>query len=265
MGFKESTETRLRRKLNWLLNRSVRIGKAITVLKEWESRGWEPILFGGVVRDLCILGSRQYPRDIDIVLGNAGTDEVIEEFLGADYRKNRFGGLHLNVARWSFDVWPLAKTWAFTTDASLLPSVENLPKTTFLDVEAIAVTLSGPNRIGHIYSSGFFRSVNERCIDINYAQNPFPSLAAIRSITIACKLNFQISRRLAEYIVSTVSETGMRALVDAQDQHYQKVMFRETDIEEIFRYFVTQLESHERKRVSLPDRYWPRQLELWRN
>ena len=265
MGSSESVETRLRRRLNWLLNRSVRIGTAITVLKDWESRGWAPILFGGVVRDFCILGSRRYPRDIDVVLGNAGTDDVIRELAGAEYRLNRFGGLHLNVARWSFDVWPLSKTWAFTTDASLPPSAENLPRTTFLDVEAVAVTLNGPNRIGQIYSSGFFRSVTERCININYVKNPFPPLAAIRAILIAYKLRFQISRQLAEYISMTVSQSGITALVDAQDQHYRKVVFRETDIAEILEYFVIQLASKDRTRLSLPERYWPWQLELWRH
>jgi hypothetical protein len=243
----------------------VGIGTAITVLKDWESRGWAPVLFGGVVRDLFVLGSRRYPRDIDVVLSNAGTDEVIGEFSGEDYRQNRFGGLHLNVARWSFDVWPLSKTWAFTTDASLSPSAENLPKTTFLDVEAIAVTLDGPNKIGQIYSNGFFRSVMERSIDINYARNPYPSLAAIRSIMTAYKLHFQISRRLAEYITLTISEAGIRSLVDAQEQHYRRVLFREADIGEIFKHFVNQLASDDRPRVNLPERYWPRQLGLWRD
>src|ERR1035438_5605030 len=100
MGYREPAEESLRRRLNRLLKRSGRVGSAITILKDWENRGWAPVLFGGVVRDLFILGSHRYPRDIDVVLGNAGTDEVIREFSGADYRLNRFGGLHLNVARW---------------------------------------------------------------------------------------------------------------------------------------------------------------------
>lgn len=111
MANKSPLERSVRSKLSRFLTRPGKVASAMSVLKDWEERGWGPILFGGVVRDLIVLGGKYYPRDVDVVLQNATTEELINEFQTREYKLNRFGGLHLNVNRWAFDVWPLEKTW----------------------------------------------------------------------------------------------------------------------------------------------------------
>jgi len=263
MGSATHLEILLRKKLSRFLVRRGQIGAAVSVLKSWEELGWGPVLFGGVIRDLLIFGGRHYPRDVDVVLRSAGTAALENELSHFEHRRNRFGGFHLNVSRWSFDVWQLERTWAFSHDVLLSPAVENLPKTTFLDVEAIAVTLSGPNRVGRIYSNGFFEAVERRCIDINYRANPYPALSAIRAIVTACKLRYRISAKLADYFVQTVHDQGPAALVDAQEQHYQKVLFRATDVVHLQTHFLSALGTQSNSVIPLPDAYHPTQLSLW--
>jgi hypothetical protein len=255
-------ESRLRKKLLRLL-RSPQQSWAASIVNKWEERGWGPILFGGLIRDLMVFGIRRYPRDVDVVLSNATTDQLLNEDSFQDFKLNRFGGVHVNINRWSFDVWPLDKTWRFTVDDSLIATPANLPRTTFLDVEAIAVTLNGPHRIGRIYSVGFFQAIKKQCIDINYEENPFPSLCAVRSIIIAWKLNYRLSRKLACYFVDVVAEQGAPELVFAQDRHYQKVLLRESDISDLKNYFEQACDSVDQDQITLPNKYDPKQLEFW--
>jgi len=263
MAKKSPLERSVRSKLSRFLTRPGKVASAMSVLKDWEERGWGPILFGGVVRDLIVLGGKYYPRDVDVVLQNATTEELINEFQTREYKLNRFGGLHLNVNRWAFDVWPLEKTWGFTHDQSILPIPVNLPKTTFLDVEAVAVTLNGPTRVGDIYSNGFFQAVENRCVGINYINNPFPALCAVRAVITACKLRFRISAELARYFMRVAKECGTSELVYAQEHHYSKVIFRAPEIKQLEDHFMRALDADESSVIPLPDSYHPTQLRLW--
>jgi hypothetical protein len=263
MANKSPLEFGLRRKLSRLLKQPGEMGAAVAVLKGWERNGMAPILFGGVLRDLVVLGRRHYPRDVDVVLGRGTTQDILNDFSEHQYRLNRFGGVHLSLNRWAFDVWPLERTWAFTHDSSLVPTASNLPKTTFLDVEAIAVTFNGPDRIGQITSYGFFEAIEKRSIGINYRHNPFPGLSAIRTLITACKLQFSISTELARYFVDVVADRGVAELVRAQESHYSKVIFRDSELERLTEYFTHEIHKSPDGEVSLPDRYQPKQLLLW--
>lgn len=260
---KSPLEVRLRRKLSRLLARPGEMAAAVDVLKGWQERGVAPILFGGVLRDLVVLGRRHYPRDVDVVLQRGTTEGILNDFSERQFRLNRFGGVHLTLNRWAFDVWPLEKTWAFTQNRSLAPTAGNLPKTTFLDVEAIAVTLKAPDRVGQIISNGFFEAIERRRIGINYRDNPFPGLSAVRALVTASKLQFAISVDLARYFVNAVEGLGVRELIYAQEQHYGKVWFRGSDLEVLRDYFSREAATDQQESVSLPARYQPTQLRLW--
>jgi len=263
MAEKMSSETRLRKQLARLLAKPSKMSTAISVLKTWQRRGWGPILFGGVVRDLVVLGRRHFPRDVDVVLANVRIEELIEDLVPHEYRLNRFGGLHAIVNRWSFDVWPLERTWAFTHDPNLMSSAENLPKTTFLNIEAVAVTFSTSERIGKIYSHGFFEGIERKCIAINYRDNPYPALSAIRAVMTAVKLRYRISADLADYFVQVVNYAGASELVTAQEHHYQKVVFRKADVEALKDHFARELDHTSATEIELPHRYQPTQLSFW--
>lgn len=69
-----------------------------------QSKGWRPILFGGFLRDVMVLGPKKWPRDIDIVVGLQTTDELEQELVGVHHHRNRFGGLRCEIEKWNCDV-----------------------------------------------------------------------------------------------------------------------------------------------------------------
>jgi len=263
MGELHQEEARLRDKLNRFLGKPGRMRVAAETLKAWDSLDWGPILFGGVIRDFVVLGRRRYPRDVDIVLQRGDIDVVTSRFAANEYHLNRFGGLHLNIQRWAFDVWLLERTWAFTVDANLRPTAGELPKTTFLNAEAVAVTIE-QGRVSEIYSNGFFECIASRRIDINYEPNPFPALNAVRAILTAHKLAFAISPRLATYYLNTLATHGTNSMIDAQEKHYQRVVLDAKalmDIEHHLRVAISKVQLE--GRVYLPAYMHPEQLQLW--
>src|SRR5438552_3201470 len=134
-------------------------------------------VFGGALRDLMLRRRRSLPRDLDIVVEDLRSP-VFDRLFGPHIRrKTRFGGYHLSVHGWKFDLWPLAETWAFREGFVHDIAFENLPKTTFLNIEAIAVRLDTRRfRAREVYASGFFEALLEKKIEINLEENPFPTL-----------------------------------------------------------------------------------------
>ncbi len=43
-----------------------------------------------------------------------------------------------------------------------------------------------------LFECGFFEALQSRVLDINYEENPYPALAAVRSIVTATKLRYSL-------------------------------------------------------------------------
>jgi hypothetical protein len=69
----------------------------------------------------------------------APIEALRERFLRLASGESRFGGLRLRRMEWQCDVWPLELTWAFIHDKVRAPDFADLPRTTFFNLEAIAV------------------------------------------------------------------------------------------------------------------------------
>ncbi len=222
----------------------------LSALTEWQEKGWQPYLFGGVLRDLLILGRRQRPRDIDVVV--AGESRQLDPDLAPNIRhKNRFGGFRLELSRWNVDVWQLEKTWAFQHNAHLLPQPENLPRTTFLNVEAVAVSIGHHGRAESIYEHNFFRAIQTKTIDINFEDNPYPALATVRALATAFRIQFTLSPNLARYILNAERSQGASGLIAAQETHYGYVRFRRSEIKSLIRFIGEKLSKDPNIPVSL--------------
>jgi hypothetical protein len=224
-----------------------------STLVEWRLRHWRPYVFGGVLRDLLVLGLRKKPRDIDIVVDNGTTAELREALTPHIRRENRFGGFQLQINRWNLDVWPLDSTWAFVNNTGLEPNPENLPRTTFLNVEAIAVGIDENGLVSDIFEHGFFDGIESRTLQINLKDNPYPALAAVRALATARKLGFFLSTELGRYIVDMENLLGTDALIAAQDSHYGYVRFRKREIHSLVMHIKQQLKSTSSAQVVLPD------------
>jgi hypothetical protein len=177
--------------------------------------GCRPLfLFGGWVRDVLLYGPNASPRDVDLVIGGTTVGELEAVLSPHVDRRTRFGGLQLVVEGTPIDIWPLETTWAFRAQGNRSPTFADLPKTTFLNVEAIALELDEvTGRTGRLYTCGFFEGIRDRVLDINYEANPSPPLCVARSLNLAVKLDYQLGTRLREYILRQLLSTSLEDVV----------------------------------------------------
>jgi len=162
-------------------------------------------------------------RDVDIVVLNASPDDLARACRQWFRRRTRFGGFHLHAGTWPIDTWGLEKTWAFRS-SQFKPTFLDLTKTTFLNAEAVAVSLfSNRGRGRDVYSNGFFECLRTRTLEVNYAENPFPELCVVRSLLAAFRLRFSLGPMLCRYIGevgNTLQPTELEAI---QRDHYGRV------------------------------------------
>jgi hypothetical protein len=221
-------------------------------------------IFGGVLRDLMLHGSSISPRDVDVVVGTVDLTDVRAVFSENLTHTNRFGGLHLRVGGWHFDVWPLARTWALSQKIVVPSTFEALPRTTFLNVEAVAARLDTEDwQYREIFSHGFFESMLSRTVEINCAPNPYPALCVLRSLMIAARLNFAIGPNLVDYILSYSRELGVDALMHTQWEHYGQIFYRVHDLNSWLSSIAKQRTVSKRSRIKLPTR--DRQMALFQS
>jgi hypothetical protein len=215
-------EALLRHRVNRFFSNHSRWKAALRmIVSRIRERQWPAVVFGGVPRDLVVLGVTDRPRDVDIVLDDVSIEEIRSTFSKSVFRETRFGGVTLRVDGWLVDIWPLRQTWAFRELSVPVTGFQDLPKTTFLNVEAVAVDLAvrrGQTR--NVYSFGFFEGVSERVLEINFEPNPFPDLCVVRSLIITARLGFRIGSRLAIYISNHSRGMQIKDLVALQLSHY---------------------------------------------
>ena len=238
------------------------IGEALTRLKE---KQLPAVLFGGVPRTLLLRRRGERPRDIDIVIRGASA-ESLPEMLGGDLRRvTRFGGASVKKGDAVFDVWPLSKTWALCMDERLSETFEDLPKSTFLNLEAVAIDVwPGPGGQRKIYSyeDRFFEGLLTQTIEINYAENPYPYLCVVRSLILAEKTGFAVGSELARFIVEYGSEAEAADLEQAQRKHYGIVRWSGDMLKEWIAHLQKSLAQSGGKSIILPPPP-DQQLPLW--
>jgi hypothetical protein len=191
-------------------------------------RNWDTVVFGGVIRDLVAGSGRHDLRDIDLVVSQASEGDLVELCAPWITRKTRFGGLHLQIGAWPIDIWRLEDTWAFRAVVKPV-SLSELPKTTFLSTEAIAVSLHA--KVGKqrsLYADGFFESVLSRVVRINHHDNPYPELCVVRSLVTAHRMNMAIGPDLCVYLANVGGRMTVDDLEAVQLGHYGRVRYTGT-------------------------------------
>lgn len=239
---KKNYEKALRNGVEQILGGEVpQFAPLVELIREISQKGVSVIIFGGLLRDLMIHGKRSVPRDFDIVidgLDQSDCNRFLETYLR---RRTRFGGWHLEFKGWPVDVWPLEETWGFK-HVKLEPSLQNLTKTTFLNVEAVAVQIRSDGVSREYLSPQFLTALREKILDINLVDNPFPELAAVRTLITARKLKFDLSESLARYVLEHIPKESTH-LERIQISHYGKVRGTSESFEEQLRMIKAGLES----------------------
>ena len=217
-------------------------------LRDYKTRWMQPLLtelrvladgpielwcLGGLPRDLVAHSKPKRPRDIDLVAGSDQLEPLLEQVQATVRRRTRFGGLQLSLRNWTVDVWPLSQTWAFREQLIPECSFEDLPRTTFLNIEAIAIELGSRTRgkSRRVADAGFFDALATRTIDINFEPNPFPALCVVRTLVFASQLNFAVSARLVQYLARQMKNTTVDQLIDVQLEHYGHVKLAPNKLE----------------------------------
>lgn len=228
-----ASERLLRRRLSWFLSESESVLAGVPrrarvirsqlgeLVRSLDRGGCTAFLFGGVLRDLLTMPSG-LPRDIDIVANCASNDGLASILASSPIRRTRFGGLRIQ-GEIPFDVWAMPETWAFK-QGLFVPSMENLPRTTFLNVEAIAAEVDPPpGRKRKIFSSGFFEALSSEMVEVNCEINPFPALCVVRSFITIGQLNFSVGPKLACFLAENTTRFSVDELEDIQLSHYGRV------------------------------------------
>lgn len=192
---------------------------------------WEAFLFGGVPRTFWISGPSARVRDFDLVFRDDAFVELSEVYSKRILRTNRFGGIKMEINGIDIDAWPLSSTWAFRQGLVTQPSFENLPRTTFLNIDSIAVELA-PTRgkPRRLFEFGFFRALRNQMLEICLKANPFPELCAIRSLRLSATLGFGFSTDLARYVLEIIEAGSVDVLREIQLQHYGRIWCDRDDL-----------------------------------
>jgi hypothetical protein len=195
------------------------------LLEEICRRGRSAYLFGGTLRDLMLYGPSADPRDLDIVVGEMTPD--LDSYLEPHLTKRtRFGGLQVSCGHWDLDIWALSQTWAFRQGHIAPDTFDDLPRTTFLNVQAVAVEAGDPcGRPRRVIEHGFFRSIVERTLDVNFEENPFPAHCVLSALITAYRLDFAIAPRLIRYVLHYAGQIDLDELCAFQAQRYGRVLY----------------------------------------
>ena len=211
-------EARLRQRVSRFLNQSAPAQQVVERIRE---REWSACFFGPFVRELLIAGpSPVRLRTIEVVV-DCSTAELRDAFgpLIADSPKS--SRLQLNVGGALFEVWPLEQTWAYRQRLLECTGFTSLPRTAFLNVEAVAVGLNPPpKQPREVYEAGFYEAMETQILEINLEENPAPGKCVVRSLITAARLGYRIGSRLGAYIVRHGTRMSTADFAEAQRSQY---------------------------------------------
>lgn len=249
----ETFNSELRRRIRRFLSNKAEFRRPLSVILRSMSESKQPVFFfGGLLKDLMVLGPAATPRDVDIVVSSV-TEEMTSLWATQVKRRTRFGGVHLDSKGWLVDVWQVSDTWAFKQGFFHGCSFEDLPKTTFLNIQAVVAEVNPrPGKGRRIYSKGFFEAIKSRTIDINFEENPYPSLCVLVALLTAAKLSFSMSSRLARYVLYHTRTLELDEFLEIQRSHYGRIY---CDLDKLYYWIAAirdQVRSAARRPVSLP-------------
>jgi len=250
-----STVKELKRQLRRRLGQFIAIGSKrhhplYSVLEKIRGARKPVFLCGGTVRDLLLFNKRT-PRDLDIIFGYISREELASLFSGDVKEETGLGGLKLEVRDWSIDMWPLEDTWAFKENKSG-KGFSDYPKTTFLDVDAIAIELfSTKKQKRKIYSEGFFEAISSKVIELNFEGNPSPAKCIVRALQMARKFNFAIGPKLARYMASYVGRMEIEELAQIYQRRYMSTRVTVEGLHNCMKIIETQLQTSSKSPVKV--------------
>ncbi len=174
-------------------------------------------LFGGLLRDMALLGKNGFNSDIDIVVeGNWNNCISYLESLGA--QKNKFGGYRLEVAEWPVDIWNAEETWAIKQGLVSYNGIGSLTQTTVLNWDAILMNWRTRN---FVCDPKYVETINSRALDIVLEENPNPLGMAVRVFRHLCLKNAEIiNPSAAKYLANCTEHFSFDVIRNSEIKSY---------------------------------------------
>lgn len=249
-----SRET-LRSRLRYFLWRRPATRDQISMVLEALRDVGPSAIFGGLLRDLCLLGSRNFQSDVDIVVDSQSQDDIERRLFKWNPVRNKFGGYRFSIGAQAFDVWTLDNTWAFQHGLVGEADFSTLPLTTFFNWDAVAYRIDDGSIV---CSDNYFADLSEKVIDVNLQENPNPIGAVVRTLRMAAIHQPLFSPRLINHISSMLEVFNPLEIVTVEQKSYARPMLSVPYLNEIAKKIIslTSIELHS------PTRLTPHQLGL---
>ena len=236
-------------------------------IDEIKANNWPAVFFGGTLRSLLISRITRNtigrPRDVDIVVRGIHLTDLRRQFEQHISRETRFGGVQLSRRNWQFDLWPLDKTFAFSNKQFDRPGFFDLPRSTFLNIEAVAMDVwpqLGKPRTIYSGDDQFFKGILSQTIEINYEENPFPDLCVARALVTASNLQWKVGRRLLQYVMKHGAQMSEMDFEEVQRKHYGAIKLSGAVLQRVLDFASERVARSTDQSFELP---LPKQLSLW--
>lgn len=181
------------------------------------SHAW---IFGGMIRDIGLYGSKGFRSDIDIVI-NTSRDVLLNNLRRLeinDFRLNKYGGVRFRYLNIDFDIWSLADTWAFRENLIPLESEQSLFKTTLMSWDAV---LYGLHNRALISPENYLEELQEKRLELVLGHTPNETGALVKILrTIYGKQVGKIGPRLGAYLQTQLAHYGNDTLMRYEHAHY---------------------------------------------
>jgi hypothetical protein len=175
-------------------------------------------LFGGVLRDLALLGRKGFNSDIDLVV-EGNWSNVVSYIHSLNAHKNKFGGYRLQVGGWPIDIWSAKDTWAIKQGLVTYNGIASLTDTTVLNWDAILMNWRTRN---FIYRTNYFEQIKDRVLDVVLLENPSPLGMAVRVFRHFClKDAKKITASAATYMARCAKTFSFQEIKDAEFKSYR--------------------------------------------
>ena len=174
--------------------------------------GFGPVvLFGGILRDLALLGNKEFRSDVDLVVNPHCPDRFRTHMKSVGALENRFGGYVLPIKRWKIELWILQDTWAQRAGFVRVESFNDLLNTTFFNCDAILYEIMGGRLIA---KPEYFDDITEQRLEINLRENPNPVGNAVRAFRYAVEKKLTWGPKLSHFIEKILCEEGWQSLIN---------------------------------------------------
>jgi hypothetical protein len=176
-------------------------------------------LFGGLLRDLALLGARGFNSDVDLVV-EGNWLECIQYLEHMRAHRNKFGGYRLKVGEWDVDVWNARETWAIRQGLVKYAGIQSLTETTVLNWDAILMNWRTKN---FVHKDNYLDQIQSRVLDIVLEQNPDPKGMAVRVFRHLClKDAASLTSKAIIYLANSTALFSLQDLFEREIKSYGK-------------------------------------------